>query len=209
MRLGRTAWLILGLGIFVMAVATLFTVYLRQSSEQEELENNLVGAGARLPKLISEREALASQLTEQQGKLAETQSLLSEAGFPALSASIEYDEVLAEIADACNLEVMSMKAEEPSEKKVEGVTYLVISFEVGVKGDEGSILGMVNAIATDERFTSATVELVNIKIPEAVEEEGLETTVVGGEAEGEEAEGEEPGQPLGTIKLVGYSYRGE
>jgi len=193
MRLGRTAWLVLGIGIFVIVLATLYTVYSRQSSEQEELKKSLAGAGAQLPRLISQREALESQLTEQQSKLAEAQSLLStaQASFPKLPASIEYDEVLSEIAHDYSLEVMSMAAAEPREKKVGDVTYIVISFEVEVRGEVNSMLGMVNAIATDERLTSAGVELVNIKVPQAA------------------TEGEEPGKPLGTIKFVGYSYGGE
>jgi hypothetical protein len=191
MRLSRTAWLVLGIGIFVIALATLYTVYSRQSSEQEELKKSL--AGAQLPRLISQREALESQLTEQQSKLAEAQSSLStaQASFPKLPASIDYDEVLSEIAHDYSLEVMSMAAAEPREKKVEDVTYIVISFEVEVRGEVNSMLGMVNAIATDERLTSAGVELVNIKVPQVA------------------TEGEEPEKPLGTIKFVGYSYGGE
>jgi hypothetical protein len=191
MRLSRTAWLVLGIGIFVIALATLYTVYSRQSSEQEELKKSL--AGAHLPKLISQREALESQLTEQQSRLAEAQSSLStaQASFPKLPASIDYDEVLSEIAHDYSLEVMSMAAAEPREKKVEDVTYIVISFEVEVRGEVNSMLGMVNAIATDERLTSAGVELVNIKVPQVA------------------TEGEEPEKPLGTIKFVGYSYGGE
>jgi len=193
MRLGRTAWLVLGIGIFVIVLATLYTVYSRQSSEQEELKKSLAGAGAQLPKLISQREALESQLTEQQSKLVETQSSLSndEASFPKLPASIDYDEVLSEIAHDYSLEVMSMAAAEPREEKVGDVTYVVISFEVEVRGEVSSMLGMVNAIATDERLTSAGVELVNIKVPQAA------------------TEGEEPKEPSATIKLVGYSYGGE
>jgi len=190
MRLGRTAWLVLGIGVFVIAFVTLFFIYSRQSSEQAELENSLAGVQTQLIKLISGRESLESQLTQQQSKLAETQALLTSAraSFPKLEASIEYSEVLTEIADLCGLKVVNMSADEPREKKVEDVTFLVISFEVRVEGELSSILSMVNAIATDERFASTTVEVVNIKVPQA--------TITGEE-------------PSATIKLVGYSYGGE
>lgn len=62
MRLSKTAWLILGIGIFVIAFATLYTVYSRQSGEEEQLQGSLSGAQALLPKLIAEREDFESQI---------------------------------------------------------------------------------------------------------------------------------------------------
>ena len=183
--------LILGLGIFVIAFATLFVVYSGQSSGQEELEGSLAAAQARLPKLISEREDLESQLTQWEGELAEATSLLSkiEARFPKSAESIEYDEALFEIAEDCNLEVIGLAASEPRDKKVEDITYTISSFEVKVRGEVDDMLDMVSAIATSEYFTTATVELVNIEIPEPEEEETE--------------------MPEATIELVGYSYQGE
>jgi hypothetical protein len=193
MKLGRTAWLALGIGAFVIVLATLVMVYSRQSGEQGGLAKSLAGAGAQLSKLVSGREAQERQLSEQQGELDEAQSLLywSKASFPVFPTGIEYDEVLAEIAHANNLEVLSMTASEPRQKKVEDITFIVISFDVEVGGDVTSILGMVNAIAADKRLASTTVEAVEIRVPEA-------TTV-----------GEEPKKPSATIKLSGYCYGGE
>jgi len=191
LRLGKTARLVLGIGIFVIVFATLWVVYSRQSSEQERLQKSLAGAGTQLTKFISEKDALASQLTQQQSQLVETQSLLSkeEASFPKLAASIEYDEILSEIADDNNLQVMSMTAAMSKEQKVQDITYLVISFEVKVKGEVNAILSMVSDITKDERLISASVELVDIKVSEASGEEEAPTSV-------------------GTIKFVGYGYGG-
>jgi len=196
-RLGRTALLALGIGVFVIAFVALFFIYARQSSEQKELESSLAGAQNQLTMLISGRQSLETQLSQQQSKLGETQALLTSAlaSFPELEASIEYNEVLTELAGDYELEVVSMAADAPREKEVEGVTFLVIYFEVQVEGELSSILNMVNAIATDERFASATVETVDIKIPEP---QPLIMTLV-----------QEQEKSSGTIKLVGYSYGGE
>ncbi len=193
MRLGRTAWLVLGIGVFVIAFATLFTIYFHQSAEGKELENSLAGTQTQLAKLISGKESLEAQLTQQQSKLASARALLSSArgSFPKLEASIEYDEVLSELADDYNLEVLSMEAEEPREKEVEDIIFLVVSFEVEVRGEMNSILNMVRAIAEDDRLASATVEAVAIKVPQV--------TIAG----------EEPEEPSATIELVGYSYGGD
>jgi Tfp pilus assembly protein PilO len=193
LRLSRTAWLILVIGVLVIALGSLYMVYSRQSSEQQELAASLATAQARLPKVIADREASEAELAQWQDKLAEATSLLakSEAQFPGSAESIEYDEVLYEIADSCDLEVMSLTASEPSEKKVEDVTYTVTTFEVEVRGEVDDILDFISDIATREYFTGATVELVNIKVPEPPEED-------------EEAE-----PPTATITLVGYSYKGK
>jgi len=196
-RLGRTALLVMGIGVFVITFVALFFIYARQSSEQEGLESSLAGAQNQLTMLISGRQSLETQLSQQQSKLGETQALLTSAlaSFPELEASIEYNEVLTELAGDYELEVVSMAADAPREKEVEGVTFLVIYFEVQVEGELSSILNMVNAIATDERFASATVETVDIKIPEP---QPLIMTLV-----------QEQEKSSGTIKLVGYSYGGE
>jgi Tfp pilus assembly protein PilO len=192
MRLSRTAWLILVIGILVIALGSLYTVYSRQVSEQQGLAASLSQAQARLPKVVSDRQAAEAELTQWQDKLAEATSLLakSQAQFPGSAESIEYNEVLFEIADSCDLEVMSLTASEPSEKKVEDVTYTVTTFEVEVRGEVDDILDFIHDIATREYFTGATVELVNIKVPEAEEEEEAEL-------------------PTATISLVGYSYKGK
>ncbi len=193
-KLGKTARLVLGVGAFVIVLGTLFMVYSRQSGEQEELERNLAVAQTQLAKLISGKAAFESQLAEQEGKLAAAQAAISAAqrNFPGSEASIEYDEMLSELAVFNNLQVISMTAKAPRDKKVGDVTFVVVAFDVEVRGEVNSILGMVSDIATDERFASATVEMVNIDIPE-----------------GEVGIGEEDEEPTGTIELVGYSYGGE
>ena len=205
MKLSRTAWLILGIGIFVIAFATLYMVYSRQSGEQEQLNSSLSAAQAQLPKLIAERGDLEDQLSQWESELAEATLSLnkSKAEFPKSVESIEYDEALFDIADGCDLEILSLTASKPRDKKVEDITYATTTFVVKVEPAESppdplttayideavaNILDMVNTIATSEQFTSATAELVNINIPEP-EEEGK--------------------KPEATIRLVIYGYQGE
>lgn len=190
MRLSRTAWLILGIGVLVIALATLYVVYSRQSSEQQELAASLAAANDRLPSIVSGREAAEAELTQRQGELTEATSLLlkSQAKFPKSAGSIEYDEILFEIAYACDLEVMKITAAEPNSKKVGDITFAVFSFDVEVRGEVDDILDMATTIATGEDFTAATVEVVNIEIQEPTD---VSTP------------------PTAKISLVGYSYGGE
>ena len=190
---GKTARLVLGIGAFIIILATLFIVYARQSSERKELETNLAGAQTQLSSLISGRGVMETQLAEQQDKLAEAQALLNSArgSFPKVGASIEYDEVLTELAASWSLEVKSLTANLPREKKLQGVTFLTVAFDVEVSGETNGILGMVSDIAKDKRFASATVDVVDITIPQRVSLWQVR----------------EPS--TAKIELVGYSYLGE
>lgn len=192
-KLGKTARLVLGIGVFVAAFATLFMFYSHCSGEQAELERSLTGAQTQLASIVSGKAAMESRLADQENKLSAANALLksAQATFPRAHVNIEYDEVLADLAKLHNLDVVSMKAAEPCQKVIGGLTFTVISFEAEVSGTVYSILGMVDDIAEDAIFDSATVQVIKLAVPEP------------------EAAGEEPEPPSAIIKLVGYSYGGE
>ena len=213
MKLSRTAWLILGIGIFVIAFATLYTIYSRQSGEGEQLATSLSAAQALLPQLVSERGDLEDQLSQWESELAKAASSLdkNKARFPKSVESIECDEILFDIADDCGLEIFELTASEPSNRKVEDITYAVTTFEVKVRPVESppktlgdfetyidetvaNMLDFINTIATGEDFTNATIEVVDM--------ENLEPP-------GEEQELEGADKPEATIELVIYGYQGE
>ena len=273
MRLSRTAWLVLGIGIFVIAFGGLYFLNSRQGDEEEQLDDSLSEAQAALPKVISEKEdwesqltQLDSQLTQLESQVAQAMSLLTQRKmlFPESVESIEYDERLFQIADGSNLEIAILTASEPGDEtvevevediEVEGITYSVTSFVVNVRGKAlelpleteeelqnyidatvDNILAFITTIVTDKDFTTATVELVNIDIPELLTDEEIEeieesftgellqelTDEELTEAEREEllealetAEEEakeeikERQRPSATIGLVIYGYKGE
>ena len=197
MKLSRTAWLILGSGIFVIAFVSLYMVFLQQGREQERLDDSLSVAQTTLPTLVAERDDLASQLTQLESELAQARSLLYKvkAKFQSVE-SIEYGEALFDIADDCDLEITKLTASEPRDKEVESepideetqaVTYAITSFTVEVEGTVAHILDFINTIATSEYFTNATIEMVNMDVPEPDEE----------------------GEPSATIDLIIYGYQGE
>ena len=192
MKLSKTAWLILGIGIFVIALGSLYMVYSRQGSEEEQLSNSLLAAQQTLSRLTSERADSESTLTKMEDKLAQAELLLhkAKAKFPGLVESTDYAERLFNIADGCDLAVTEFTSLEPADQTAEAkdVTYFVTSFSVKVEGEVTDILDFINAIATSEYFTTATIELVDMDIPE------------------EETEEEEPSASIG---LVIYGYKGE
>ena len=217
MKLSKIAWIILVIGIFVIASGSLYWLYLQEGPKQEELSGQLSAVQAKIPKLAAERANLDSTLTELEDKLAQVTSQLktAKAVFPAAVESIEVDELLFGMANDWGLEIITLTASEPSDLKVEvevetedieveDVTYLVTSFDMDLKGEVSDILNFIHTIVTHRDFDTATVEIVSIVIPDPMSEEEIE-----GLSEEEIEEREEMDTPSANIKLVIYSYKEE
>ncbi len=207
MKFGKVAQLALAIGIFAIALIFLYRMNQGRAAEHEQLSAQLDVAQQLLPQLVSESEDLESRLNQLQAELDQANASLSEgkARFPLSIDGIRYDELLCQMAHDRDLEVMRLVTSEPTERKVEEVTYTISSFDLEVMGQVADILDFVNAIAIGEDFTTATVELVDIKVPEPItmqEEEAL----AGQEQEEEE---EEPEAPSAVIKVNIYSYKGD
>jgi len=156
MKPSKKVWLIVGIAIFAIVLAVLFSTYSRQAGEREQLENNLWVAQALLPKLTTQKEDLEDQL-------AQARSLLdnSQAKFPGSVESIEYGEDLFEIADDCNVEITTLTASKPTGS----APYSVSSFAVSVKGDVSDILDFVDALRAGVDFQlSWSAELTAVRI---------------------------------------------
>jgi type II secretory pathway pseudopilin PulG len=156
MKTSKKVWLIVGIGVFAIVIALLFSNYSRQAGEREQLENNLFTAQALLPKLTNQKGDLENQL-------AQAQSLLdrSRAKFPQSVESIKYGEDLFEIADDCDVEITKLTASKPTGS----APYSVSSFVVGVDGDVSDILDFVDALRAGADFQlpwSAEVTAVKI-----------------------------------------------
>jgi len=214
MKLSKTAWIILVTGVFIIAIGSVCWLYLQEGPKQTELNAQLSVVQAQLPKLAAERANLESTLTELEDKLAQVTSQLktAKAVFPASVQSIEVDELLFGMADDWGLEITSLTASEPRDQQVkvevededievEDITYLVTYFAVDVAGEVTDILDFIHTIVTHRDFDTATVELVNITVPDPLTE-----------AEKEELSEEEIAEremPSARINIDIYSYQGE
>ena len=236
MKLGKTAWLILVTGIFVIAIGSVYWLYLQEGQQQEELNAQLSAVQATLPKLAVERANLESTLTELEDKLEQVTSRLETAkgAFPSSVESIEVDELLFGIADDWGLEITSLTASEPRDNivrvevedediDVEDVAYLVTSFTVDVKSKAPE-----SSFETEEEYKTyidkSVDDILNF-INTIVTHRDFDTATVElvsivipeplSEKEKEELteelikEREGIKVPSATIKLIIYSYEGE
>jgi len=210
MKLGKTALLVLGIGIFILGFAILFTLYSGQSGEQVLLNKNLATSQGLLPGLIAEKEDFAGQLAQWEGELDKAMLALSksEGRFPKSVESIEYDEVIFKLAEQSGLLIIELMASEPAEEVVKGteITYVVTTIEVVVWNSDSlpssagdfevyidetvdKVLEFIHLIVTTPDFGVATIQVAAI--------EALEPP--------EELDGSETG-PEATIQLLIYGF---
>jgi type II secretory pathway pseudopilin PulG len=159
MKISRKVWIIVGIGIIVVLLGILFTVYFRQVREREELNDSLSAARTLLPTIITQKEDLGNQLSQ-------AQSLLdtSQAQFPQAVESIEYGEYIFEIAERCSLTLASLTFPKPTNRTEGSVTYSVVSLSLPVSGALADIFEFIDIIRTDPRFASTQVKSVNLDV---------------------------------------------
>jgi hypothetical protein len=210
MKLSKTAFLVLGIGIFILGFAILFVLYSGQSGEHEQLSSRMATTQSLLPELIAEKGDLADQLAQWEGELDKARVALgkSEGRFPKSVESIEYDEVIFKLAEQSGLRIIELTASEPADEGVKNtdITYAVSTFEVvlwnidsppGTAGEfevyidqtVDKVLEFIHLIAVTPDFGVATFKVAAI--------DGLEPP--------EELEGD-GWSPEATIKLAIYGF---
>ena len=210
MKVSKTALIVLGVGIFILVFAALFTVSSGQSGEREQLSSRMATSQGLLPGLIAEKEDLAGQLVQWEDELDKAALALSksEARYPKSVESIEYDETIFKLAEQCDLLITELTASEPAKEGVKGtdITYAVTTvtvvlenaesppatagdFELYIDETVDKVLEFIHLVATTPEFNVATIKVVAI--------DGLKPP--------EELEGGETG-PEATLELAIYGF---
>jgi tetrahydromethanopterin S-methyltransferase subunit F len=159
MRISKKVGLIIGAVILVVILGILFSTYSRQPGERNDLNARLSAAQTLVP-------ILTTQKTDLENQLAQVESSLNanKAKFPESVESIEYGEYLFEIADECNVNLNFLTFPKPTAITIGAVTYSVVSLALPVSGELDNIFDFIEALRTDERFTSAEVTAVKIEV---------------------------------------------
>jgi hypothetical protein len=188
------------------------------------LNTSIEQATSTLPRLTAQKKDLDSQLAQLQSELTSLQAELLQAkaelsvaaeSVPVSAESIEYDERLFKIASDWNLVITEIVASEPSETKVEGITFDVTTFVVHLQGPaiesafedtDGykeyiyntlkDMLAYINTLVNELDFASASIQLVGINLPPPLSNEELAT------------QGVDVERPTISIQLNIYSYKG-
>ena len=183
MKLGKTSWIMLTIGVFAVAFVSLGVARSQQVSERNELGEQLSVAEARLDKvqlkeLYARNEEFKEQLNQAVSQLEAAEDDLRQS-----IESIEVTDSVFEIAEACGVEITSLSSPGVSTDELEDLACGVIQLSIVVEGEASSLIDFIIKLNGD--FTTGVVKSANISIPGTVDE----------------------GSSSANIKLVIYSYQ--
>lgn len=184
MKLSKTSWLLITIGIFVIALAGLSVVRSQQVQQQNQLSEELTSAelslkGIQLEQLSYQREELEKGLSLTTSQFEVARAMLSQP-----IESIAISSVLFDIAEAHGVELTEINSSGLASDELEGLTSSVLPLTAKIEGDVPNLVSFITGLNGD--LTTGVVKSVNISIPEMA---------------GEEASA--------NIQLVVYTYQGE
>ncbi len=190
MKLGKTAWAFLAIGLFVIVVAGLILAYNEHSREQIRLQQELSLTQDILAKYTPEK--LSSRQEEVENQLARAESELeaAKANLRRSIESIEATDTIFAAARASSVGVLHVRSlgTPASQVREEGLTLTFLSFSVKVEGDIPDLVNFV--VELNSKFPGGAVESVEIIVHEVVE-------------------GEEELKPSANVQLVIHTYEGD
>jgi hypothetical protein len=165
MKLSKTAQWILTLGILVVLLVGVVTVYGKQRAAQGDLNSELTRANQDFVKYTAQKGEL-------QGRLSNAQSDLSnlKKDFRQSTQSVEITRAIFEAADDSNVDISSIVSSF-SAKGGEAGVYDVFSLTIVAKGVPVSLLKFCGKLS--ETFPDSVINTVTI----GVSEEGEESTI--------------------------------
>ena len=194
MKLGKTGYLFVILGVVAAIFAGLWVMRSQQTQEQERLSEELSVAAVKLDnfnsdELLSQQAKLEEQLNQTLSQIEATKAEISQA-----TDSISVSGTLFDIAELAGVEVTSISSAQPSVSTWQGIPCLVLPLNITVEGDVSNLITFIGKV--DRTLTTAVIRSAAITIPEATD--------------GEESSAETEVQlPSANIQLGIYSYQGE
>lgn len=161
--------MVIGIGVLVIVLASLATVYFRQSGEQKRLNEQLTLAKSRLE--LIDLAALSSRQAELEGQLGQVSSQ-SKAVKGILSqpvGSVTANSVLFDLAQAHGLKIIEVTSSTPDIEKLEGIIYSAVSLTAKVEGDVSDLVRFVTNV--NDFLITGTVRSAVITIPETSSDE--------------------------------------
>lgn len=185
MKLSKTSWLLLTVGIFIITFASLGAVRYQQVNRQNQLNEELTLAEARLNEFRLEQLSYRKGELEEQLSQAISQFETAKAVLSQSTGSIATSSTLFDIAEAHGVEVTELSSSALVSEDLEGVPCSILSLTTRVEGDVSDLIGFITKLNSD--LTTGVVQSVEINIPETTSEE----------------------EPSANIQLVIYTYEGD
>ena len=192
MKLGKTGYLFVILGVVAAIFAGLWVRRSQQAQEQERLYEELSVAVVQLDNFNSDELLFQQAELEQQISQALSQLETAKAAVSQSAESISVSGTLFDIAELAEVEVTAISSAQPSGNNWQGIPCLVLPVTVTVEGDVANLITFVGKV--DRTLTTAVIRSAVITIPETTDGEESSTEVQ---------------LPSANIQLSIYSYQGE
>ncbi|MFC2002178.1 hypothetical protein ACFLUZ_06760 [Chloroflexota bacterium] len=206
MKLGKISWIILSVGIVMVAFASLGIARAQQVREHEQLQEEISITETRLAKYqLKELHVRQSDLEEQLNQ-ATSNLKAAKDNLRQPIESIGVTGSLFQIAESCGVEITGISSSGIASDKLTGITCATIRLAIDVEGDVPNLISYVIKLNND--FTTGVVMSVQSN-PQEMTEEETEGEQTGEEVEGEPGEEEEAEKPSAHIQLAIYTYQGD
>ena len=169
MKLGKTSWLLLTIGVFIIPLAGLGAVRYQQVIQQNQLNEELTSAelklnGFQLEKLSNQQGELENQLSQTESQLEAAKAILSQP-----LGSIATSNILFDVAEACGVTVTEISSSGWASDVLEVIPCSVLSLTARVEGDVPKLVSYITRLNGD--LTTGVVKSVEIIILETTSEE--------------------------------------
>jgi hypothetical protein len=181
-KLTKKSWLFIGIGIFLIALVGLWTVYSQQSGVKKQLKEEYDMATSRLNSIQVE------QLADQQGELEQqlddtiAQSKTARKTLSEPMNSIIITDILFSTADSNSVNITEIQSSGMNDVELEGVPCRVLPLTANIEGEVGNLVAFITQLNDD--LATGVVRSVDMNIP----------YTAGGE------------KPSASIQMVFYTY---
>lgn len=164
MRLSKTSWLFLLIGIFIIALVGLGAVRSKQVVQQRQLNQELVTAqvklnGFQIDQLTQKKTDLEKQLSQTLSQSETDRKLLSQP-----IDSIEIGNTLFRLAGTYGIKVTEVKSPGTTSVNLEKVKCSVLALTAKAEGDVPALVSFVSKL--NDELTTGVVKSVEITIPD-------------------------------------------
>jgi len=166
MKLGKRARIFLGVGIFVILMASLIMAYLEQDREQDRLSQELSATGLLFDKQEADFESekfslrvgiLESRLTRFDSELDTVKAQLHRS-----IESTKATETCFDVAEIAEVEIIKCSSQNSTTVDLEGVNLSILSLTVVAEGDVSDLIDFI--LELSGQFPTGVQESVEIDV---------------------------------------------
>jgi hypothetical protein len=175
MKLSKKSYLFIGVGIFLIALAGLWTVYSQNSGEEKQLKEEFAQAKTRLNSIQVEQLAGQQGELEQQLKDTLAQSKTARKTLSEPMNSIIITDILFVTAESNSVNITEINSSGMSDVQLEGVPCRMLPLTANIKGEVENLVDFIAQL--NDNLANGVVRSIIMNIPDAAGSETPTATI--------------------------------